>query len=468
MSPTSSYQPFGAPAEPPLTPFAKGCLWLAGFLALLLIGVVVNYLLHGGTEGLNPVAQAAEETAATPGSRVRMEITYTVAGSSRTVTGNGGGVFDSKSGRARVTLSVPAADGTTVESESRGDARTVYVRSSALAAQLPAGRQWLEMEPLLGHDPETAFGDNGAQGTLGMLEATSGGVEEVDHESVHGHLTTRYRAKVAMSEVAQLARERGKMAVAREYEAIAAMEPDPIPVEVWVDESGLARLVRITEPLSASSGLAMTMDMRMEFFYFGPQKKVALPPRGQVFDYTPVMRAELGMLDGTNFGPLGPPAGSAPLSVAAFHRRTAAICRSGEAYTKSWMPRERELTEKLKALGPGSLSSGAAKPLLQATGRWYEVHPVPVMRRLLARMAALAPPARYASDYRRYLRLNAEQGEWFLVEARELQVGVLKLNSEAHKTEKAAQKEERKKLASSLGIPACEKESGSGSSSQAA
>jgi hypothetical protein len=64
------------PAQSQLTPLGKWCLRLAGLLAVLLIAVVVNYVAHGGTEGLNPVAEAAERTANMAGAKIAIEVKY--------------------------------------------------------------------------------------------------------------------------------------------------------------------------------------------------------------------------------------------------------------------------------------------------------------------------------------------------------------------------------------------------------
>lgn len=44
-----------------------------------------------------------------------------------------------------------------VEVESVGDDRTVYIRSSAFANQLPPSREWLGFQPCLGQSEESAL-----------------------------------------------------------------------------------------------------------------------------------------------------------------------------------------------------------------------------------------------------------------------------------------------------------------------
>lgn len=444
-----------------LDPRSTRLLRLAGFLSVLLIAVVVNYLLHGGAAELNPVAQAAQRTAATPGARLRMAITYKVEGSSTTLRGTGTGSLNTSSGRSRMDFTMPIPGQPTLTMEAVGDSRHVYLHSSVLSPELPAGKEWLGMEPLLGHDPEQALGNGGnAKGTLEMLKAVGGNVDELDHQIVGGHQTTRYKATIDLSRAAKIFSEHGETDLASEYEQIVEKLPDPsIPVEVWIDEHGLARLIRMVQKLpTVSGGPTVTMDMRMEFFDFGAHPKVKLPPSSKVFDFTPVLRAELGLANGHNVVPLQPPAGAKPLSVSAFHQRVNGICRTSESELKRLAPTAEPLFRKLKNIDPTALLNGEAKPLLRKVGRWTEDRLYPFGRRWLRNLAGVPPPVQYATKYRRYLQLDARDLEGALAGARLYQLGEFKLpGAEAQKAETKRLKKERQALVSSLGVSVCEK-----------
>jgi hypothetical protein len=440
-------------------------LALAGLLSVLLIAVVVNYLVHGGADELNPVAEAAQRTAAMPGARLKMEVTYTVLGASKPIVANGAGAFDARSGRSRIhlTVAVPGRGPTTLTSV--GDQRVAFIHSALFAAELPPGKEWLGMEPLLGHSPQDALGSGpGAGSTIEMLKAAGGDVEELDHQQVRGHRTTRYKSSIDFSDVAEALAEHGEGELAREYEEFAEKAPDPIPVEVWVDERGLARLVRMVQEVPLSSGgPALTMDMRMEFFDFGIQPKIALPPKGRVLDTTPVIRAELGLAKGTSLGPLDPPAGAKPLSQAEFQRRATAICRRANDEGERLLPRERQVVGQFERLDRSAIESGAAKPLLLATGRWFEDGVFRIGVRALHELRLLAPPPAQADDYRRYLQLTAQHGEWILATARAYQLGAYKVpGAEDHEAEERRRKKEQASLTASLGIPACAQDAGAG------
>jgi hypothetical protein len=441
-------------------PLSRRLLQLAGLLSLLLIAVVVNYLLHDGGEVLNPIAQAAQRTAAMPGARLKLEVTYSAEGSSRPIVGTGDGDYDARTGRTDLQMTVALPDGSSIWVEALGDERTVYTRSSTLEPVLPPGKLWLGMEPLLGHDPQNALGSgSGAQGTLEELKAAGGDVEELDHQVVRGHRTTRYKSTIDLSHVADLLGEGGDRTLAREYEVLAEKVPDTIPVEVWVDDHGLARLVRTVQQLpTVPGGPTVTTDTRMEFFDFGHRSHIPLPPKRTVLDFTPVLRAELGLQGGHSLGPVTPPAGAKPLSAAAFRRRAVRICARAGAQVSSKLPREQVLLGEFKSLGRSAALSGAARPTLLRLGRWLEGPLFEAGRREIADLAALSPPPRDAATYRRYLALNARGLEWALASARVFQLGGFEVpGAQDHKALEAHLKRERKKLAAALGISPCER-----------
>jgi hypothetical protein len=441
-------------------PLSRRLLQLAGLLSLLLIAVVVNYLLHDGSDAINPIAEAAQRTAAMPGARLKFEVTYTTGDGKKSATGIGTGEYDARTGRSRAILRIPTSSRGPLEMQSISDGRTVYLRSSILDPELPRGKEWMAMEPLLGHSAGTAFGaDAGTQGELHMLEAVGGGVEQVDQQSVGGQETTRYRATIDMHQVARFLKAEGEAELGRKYEEIAQKMPATIPVEVWVDGSGVVRKMRIVETLpDADTGSGVTMDMRMELSGFGAQPKVALPPRRSVLDVTPALRAELGLIGDGSLGRLSPPEGAKPLSVDEFRRRVRDVC--GEVLTKAEgvLASEESLFERLREADRSLDATGAtAKPLFRAYGLRIGEPTTRLERRANRKLAAVDPPVRYRSAYRRYLALDVKQEEWDLAATRTLELGIVKSPVLQRHDDAIAEKEERRKLADRLGVPSCEK-----------
>jgi len=445
-------------------PLSRRLLQLAGLLSLLLIAVVVNYLIHDGSSVVNPIAEAAQRTAAMPGARLKFEITYSSEDSSKTITGTGSGDYDGRTGRSDAQMTMPLPDGGSLWTESVADRRNIYTRSSTLEPLLPPGKLWLGMQPLLGHESVSGLGSGpGADGMLEELKAAGGDIEEVDHQTVGGHPTTRYKTSIDPAREADIAEESGDHALAREYEAIAARAPESIEVEVWIDGHGLARMIAMVEKLPITpDGKTLDMTTRVEFFAFGHKTKIPLPPKRQVFDYTPVLRAELGLEDGSILGRSGPPAGAKQLSTSVFRRRANAICSRALAASKGFLRRDEALTGRFGTLGPGDLGSAEAKSLLRATGRLFEGFAEGTGRRMLDKLAAVAPPARDLQEYRRFLKVNAQELETLVALARVNQLGVYKVPGVDRKAVEARRTAEQEKLAASLGVPACAPHSGSG------
>lgn len=454
----------------PLTPLARGCLWLAGLLAVLMIAVVVNYVAHGGTEGLNPVAEAAERTAKMPGARLAVETKYWIPGGSPPVTGTGDGVFDGRTGRTDFNLSLPRPGGTPLFFEAISTPRKVFVRSSVLDDELPPGKLWLEIEPLLGGSEKTAFASNdSAKGMLESLQTVGGDVDREDQQIVRGDLTTRYTAEIDPAKVAKVLQEKGEPELAQAYELIAEEAPQPVKFEVWIDGKGLIRQTSTVQQLPVGDQGEMSIETKMLFYDFGPRRKV-VPPKGKdVFDYTPVLRAELGLIDGTGLGPLTPPPGSPPLSVSAFRHRVIGMCNSTLVEAKKMLHEAPPFARELKAVGSQGIASGAARPILLRLGRWFEDPLYRLSVRVTKELAAVTPPVRYEDTFHRYLAEAPESAEWILAKGRAYQLGLLRVpGTKAHEADEKRREDELERLAASMGIQTCERDAPSHPSGQPA
>lgn len=269
------------------------------FLFLLLVLVLVNSLLHSEEDplDLNPVAAAAERTQEEPGARFTMTATYTSSALPRAMTAHGGGAYNSLTGlsEARLTMDSPVTG--RVEIEAVGDGTSFYMRGNPISDELPEGKEWMKVEPFLGHSQEEAMLGSDAASSLQMLSSTSG-VRPVGGEEVRGVPTRRFRATVGLEEYGALLREEGKDDLAEQYEKYATLMPTPPLVEAWIDAQGIVRRNRMVMTMPTEPGQpSLRMDMRMDLYDFGAQPEIQLPDDSAVFDMTPLVEAQLEAMD---------------------------------------------------------------------------------------------------------------------------------------------------------------------------
>jgi hypothetical protein len=180
-------------------------------LSLLLILVVVNSFVNGGDAALNPIAVAAERTESQPGARFKLKAIYSAASLPQPVVAHGSGARNSQTGRSRAVLSVEVPQASTrIHVESIGDGTSIYMRGNAFGSELPEGKEWVRIEPFLGHsESEAMLGGSDADSSLQMLRS-AGDVEEVGAERVGGVSTTRYHAVVDLDDYATRSARKAK------------------------------------------------------------------------------------------------------------------------------------------------------------------------------------------------------------------------------------------------------------------
>lgn len=419
------------PASRDLDPLSRRLLGLAGLLSVLLIAVAVNALLHSEGNPLNPIAAAAVRTQEAPGARYSIEAVYSLPSLGRQVVAHGSGAYNAKTGRSRMTLAMPAAVGRQ-RLVAVADPREVYLRSAQISSGLPPGRPWLGIEPWMGRSRSASLVDgNDAGSQLEMLRAVASHVESRGTATIRGVATRVYRGEVDLGHYTQLLREEGKAASAREYAQIAKRLPDSQQVEVWVDEAGMVRRLRQVVTLQLGAGRpAMTMDMRLDLSDFGASPRVELPPAREVFDSTPLARAELGLLDGESASRLLAP-GDPPLSEPAFRRRAGAICVDTQRRLDRLARRAAPERAAVQRFGrSGGVAAHSQQEALRAFRRVSYAYFEPTLRLVgggLRRLGRLAPPPARAAAFRRYMRGSALFMEIDEAETRALEVGQLGL-----------------------------------------
>jgi hypothetical protein len=111
-------------------------------------------------------------------------------------------------------------------------------------------------------------------------------VETVGSEELRGVATTHYRAVIDPSELSKLAPPQGATASQSLVDRITEQSGlDPVPVDVWIDDTGLVRkLAMAFEATDASTSQSSDVSVSFEIWDYGEAVEIELPPAPQVVD----------------------------------------------------------------------------------------------------------------------------------------------------------------------------------------
>ena len=240
-------------------------------------------------QGVNPVSVAAARAKTLKTVYMDMTMTSELSGQAFTATGTGGsslrtkrGYFDMKADLPVTGSSPGAGNITTVYA-----GRIVYLRSGALQGLLPPGKSWIRMDldkMEEGAGWGFAFGQMGDANPAEMLEYLEavGDIEESGSAEVRGVPTTHYVGTIDLDRLVSEYPES-----AESVERMRQMGLESIPIEVWIDESGLPRRMLQTSAMKDQSQAGSTLGattIEMEFFDYGKPVKVTIPPASKVVD----------------------------------------------------------------------------------------------------------------------------------------------------------------------------------------
>jgi hypothetical protein len=173
--------------------------------------------------------------------------------------------------------------------EQNGD-YVLYLQLGALAAQLPVGKRWIELDVSklgrsAGLDLEKLLSASQVQPSdlLSMLESEGAKIRTVGPATVDGVATTRYRVTIDTAKALQ-----AKGLTSPLLGDLAAQMPK-VPEDVWIGKDGLVRRIRVSLHL-AQRRLEMTMDLHD----YGTPVTIAAPPSSDVYDATQLAQQGFG------------------------------------------------------------------------------------------------------------------------------------------------------------------------------
>lgn len=251
--------------------------------AIATVGVAVALLAPTGGGVIDPVAKAADTTAAAGTAEFGLAGSISVAGQTIPIKGNG--AVDMRSARMRMSLSFPIPQFGSMEMEEIVDGSAIYMRMpSQLASRIPGGKPWMkfDLEALGkagGVDLEQMLQAGGQSNPSDMLAALKGvgSSQKVGAEDVNGTQTTHYKATIDLNKaLEQIPDKKTADSLEQMFDGSGASS---IPFDVWIDNQGRVRQETFSVSINGAS-----VSMTITFTRFGVPLDTTPPPADQVLD----------------------------------------------------------------------------------------------------------------------------------------------------------------------------------------
>ena len=274
----------------------RGAL-LAAALALVAAAAVTAGCGGGSSAlSLDPVAAAATKTQQAGAARVRLALTFSSPRlhGGKTLRVRGTGAVDGAS--SMLNLSGDGKSLKYISVEQNGD-YVAYLQSAALSAQLPDGKQWVELDlsklgKSVGIDLESLLSGSQVQpgDLLSMLAGEGAKIQNLGAATIDGAATTHYRVTIDTAKALE-----AKGLTTPLLAGVVAQVPT-IPADVWIGKDGLVHRVRVSLAV-AERRLGLTLDL----YDYGANVTIAAPPSSDVFDATQL--AQQGIAGGGHWSP---------------------------------------------------------------------------------------------------------------------------------------------------------------------
>jgi hypothetical protein len=280
---------------------------IAPLVVALLIGGIVSAVTMPSADdrgGLNPIAHSVDAAAAAGSARFEFSIAFDVPGGAGTgdeslsFGGQGEMAFEPPAARMTMTFAgLPGPDEAT-----SGFSMEMVVLGTEIFMKMPeeaavAPTPWIKVdltaiEGLEDLGQLEGLADQDPSKQLEYLRGASDDFEEIGPEPVRGVDTTHYRAVISLRKTVDVAPADQRDALRRMTDQlIEETGLDSLPMEVWIDDEGLPRRMRMEQDFASVPGApsGASMSITMEFFDFGVDVDVEPPPDDQVTDMSELL-----------------------------------------------------------------------------------------------------------------------------------------------------------------------------------
>jgi hypothetical protein len=263
--------------------------------AIVAVALLIGLLVGGGGGRLDPVAKAADSTTAAGSAQIDVSGSIGVQG--RVVPLSGKGFLDARNRRGRLAISMVIPGVGQTDFEEIMDGLTFYVKlPGELGKGLRGGKRWIKLDLAaaaraqgIDFDKLLRANPGGAANPGDMLRYLKavGDSRVVGHETIRGTPTTHYRATVDIDKaVDRIGDRQTEQSLKRLYDSMGVTS---VPIEVWIDRSGLVRREAINFTATVGNAGGFSMSMTTDFLRFGVPVKVGAPPADQVYDISALL-----------------------------------------------------------------------------------------------------------------------------------------------------------------------------------
>ncbi len=276
--------------------------------------------VNGKPISFEKLAQSAATSAEAKSGRFSFDMSMSFPGTDEPFALSGEGAFDEASGRAAFSVDMssfakllggfvaglagPNANDLPNFDDPAGwkidvvqDGTVGYVRFPALDDQLPAGKSWIrasEGDAAAGtgfdFDELEQFAKTDPRDLLDSLRAVTSDVATLGTEQLRGVETTHYRAVIDPADLTKLGTSTTSDKAQSLVDQITAQSGlGPIPVDVWIDDTGLVRKLSMSVAATeAATSDTSNVSMTFELWDYGKTVAIDVPPASEVADASAV------------------------------------------------------------------------------------------------------------------------------------------------------------------------------------